>query len=130
MSEDKLSEIAATLKELLKWTRFAGIKEVKGALQLALDSDVKKTIYHLSDGNKSSTEIAAAVKLSDWTVRNYWKSWSKLGIVEAMKMGRGERYMKAFDLDDFGIEIPRIVPSAVETAEPESQKEGKAQEGE
>lgn len=130
MSEDKLSEIAATLKELLKWTRFAGMKEVKSVLQTALDSEVKKTIYHLSDGNRSSAEISATVRLSDQTIRNYWKSWSKLGIVEALKMRGGERYKKAFDIEDFGIEIPRMMPSAVETPKAESQEEGKSEKGE
>ncbi len=130
MSEDKLSEIAVTLRELLKWTRFAGMKEVKSALESALTSDVKKTIYHLSDGDKSRAEIAAITKVSDQTVSNYWKSWSKLGIVEALKMRGGERYKKAFDLEDFGIEMPERAPSAVETVKPESQDEGKAQESE
>ena len=130
MSEDKLSEIAATLRELLKWTRFVGLKEVKSALESALNSDVKKIIYHLSDGNKGRAEIAAIVRLSGPTVSNYWKSWSKLGIVEALKMRGGERYKKAFDLEDFGIEIPEMTPSAVEPPKAESQEEGKAQKSE
>ncbi len=130
MSEDKLSEIASTLKELLKWTKFAGMKEVKSTLESALNSDIKRIIYHLSDGNMGRAEIAAIVKLSDQTVSNYWKSWSKLGIVEAMKMRGGERYKKAFDLEDFGMEIPEMPPSTVETPKAESQDEGKTDKSE
>lgn len=130
MSEDKLSEIASTLKELLRWTRFAGMKEVKSTLESALNSDIKRIIYHLSDGNRGRAEIAAIVKLSDQTVSNYWKSWSKLGIVEAMKMRGGERYKKAFDLEDFGMEIPEIMPSTVETPKAKSQEEVKTDKSE
>jgi hypothetical protein len=126
MSEDKLSEIAGTLKELLKWTRFTGMKEVKSVLQSTLDSDVKKIVYHLSDGNTGSVRIAAAVKLSDWTIRNYWKSWSKLGIVEAVKMTAGERYRKAFDMEDFGIDIPKATMPVEESKKDERAGEAKA----
>jgi Fic family protein len=108
MEDNKLSEIAATLQELLKWTRFAGMNEVKKVLSSALDSEVKTVIYHNRDGSKSSPEIANIVKVSDWTIRNYWKSWSKLGIVEALQVGRGERYRKAFDIEDFGFDIPNL----------------------
>jgi len=115
MDEDKLSEIAATLKELLKWTRFAGMKEIKAVLMSALDSEIKTVIYHLSDGNKGSIEIANFVKISDQTVRNYWKIWAKLAIVEPIRVRGGERYKKVFDLEDFGIEIPKIVQPTAET---------------
>lgn len=121
MAEDKLSEIAGTLKELLKWTKFTGMKEVKSVLLLALDTETKKIIYHLSDGDKSSAEIADVANVSDWTVRNYWKSWNKLGIVEALQVGTGQRYKKAFDIEDFGIEAPKIAPAKTQPKKIESQ---------
>lgn len=110
------------LREILKWIRFAGMKEVKVVLSSTLNSETKKVIYHLSDGERGSREIAKASEVSDWTVRNYWKSWAKFGIVEAIKVGRGERYKKAFELDDFGIEVPQL-RSTMEKKEPiETQK--------
>lgn len=122
MTEDKLSEIAASLKELVKWSRVTGMKEVKNVLVLALDSDPKKIIYHLSDGEKGSAEIAIAAGVSDWTVRNYWKSWNKMGIVEPLQAGSGQRYKKSFEIEDFGIEVPKIAtaktpPKATEPKE-------------
>lgn len=118
------------LREILKWIRFAGMKEVKVVLSSALDSETKKVIYHLSDGEKGSVEIAKASRVSDSTVRSYWKSWAKLGIVEAIKVRRGERYKKAFDLEDFGIEVPQL-KSAIEKKEPiETQKPNSQEVGE
>ena len=101
------NEQTALLREIVKWMRFTGMKEVKSVLTSALDTDQKKLIYHLSDGSKGSVEIAQLGGVSDFTVRNYWKQWSKLGIVEAMKVGRGDRFKKSFDLEDFGMEIPQ-----------------------
>jgi transposase len=95
------------------------MKEVKTVLTSALDADQKKLIYHLSDGNKGSVEIAQQSGVSDFTVRNYWRQWSKLGIVEAMKVRRGDRYKKTFDLEDFGIEIPQ--PKTVTQQKPAEQ---------
>jgi len=100
------NEQTTLLREIVKWLRFTGMKEVKSVLTSALDTDQKSLIYHLSNGNNGSVEIAQQSGVSDFTVRNYWKQWSKLGIVEAMKVGRGDRYKKTFDLEDFGIEIP------------------------
>lgn len=121
------NEQTQLLREILKWIRFAGMKEVKAALSSALDSETKKIIYHLSGGEKGSIEIAKAAGVSDFTVRKYWKSWAKFGIVESMKVGRGERYRKAFELEDFGIEVPQpksIIEKKelIETRKPNSQE--------
>lgn len=107
MSETATSRVEELLSEILKWMRFAGAKEVKGVLTSALDTDQKKLVYHLSDGDKGTVEIANQSGVSDFTVRTYWKQWSKLGIVEAIKVRRGDRYKKSFDLEDFGIDVPQ-----------------------
>lgn len=103
------SEQLRVLREILKWIRFTGMKEVKGALIAALDTDQKKIIYQLSDGEKSSRDISKATGVSDRTVRNYWKIWSRIGIVEAIKAGTRDRYERSFDLEDLGIEVPRLI---------------------
>jgi hypothetical protein len=94
------------LREILKWIKFAGAKEVKSTLLAALDNEQKRLIYHLSNGNRGSLEIAKAAGTSDTTVRRYWEAWARQGIVEALKVRGGERYKKSFDLEDFGIEAP------------------------
>jgi len=107
VSETASSRVEELLSEILKWIRFSGAKEVKTVLTSSLDTDQKKLVYYLSDGRNGSVEIANQSGVSDFTVRNYWKQWSKLGIVEAMKVGRGDRYKKSFDLEDFGIDVPQ-----------------------
>ena len=109
MDEDKLSEIAATLKELLKWTRFAGMKEVKDVLNSVLDTDQKKLVYQLSDGSKGTIEVGKATGIaSTATISRYWKSWVKLSLGENVSVKGGERFKRAFDLEDFGFTLPGI----------------------
>jgi len=60
------------------------------------------------EGSRSSTEIGKSAGVSDVTVRRLWAAWARQGIVESRKVQGGDRYKKSFDLEDFGIEIPKI----------------------
>lgn len=104
--EHQNSEQTKILREILKWIRFAGAKEVKNVLLAALDTEQKRLIYQLSDGEHGSLEIAKVAGTSDTTVRRYWASWARQGIVESLRVRGGERYKKSFELEDFGIEVP------------------------
>ncbi len=117
MGED--SEQIKLLCEILKWTRFSGMREVKPTPLAALDTSQKRLIYQLSDGKKGSIEIAKVTGVSDWTVRNYWRIWSHVGLVEPLRAGGGNRFRRAFDLEDFGIEVPK--GATVEQSGSESQ---------
>lgn len=119
-SSSKTEEL---LTEILKWLKFAGAKEVREVLASTLDNDQKRLIYHLSDGNKGSVEIANLAKTSDRTVRRYWESWTRVGIVDALKVRGGERYKKSFELEDFGIRVPEIIAET----KPEEPKEKELQ---
>jgi len=106
------------LREILKWIRFAGAKEVGDVLVRALDSKQKRLVYHLSDGERGAVQIGEAANISDRTVRRYWESWARLGIVDSMKVRGGERYMKSFELEDFGIEVPDLAEVSAEGEKP------------
>jgi len=102
MSSD---ENTVLLREILKWIRFSGMKEVRHVLNTVLDSLQKRRIYQLSDGDNSSRDIAKSADVSDATVRNYWRVWAKAGIVEPVKAGTGDRYKRTFDLEELGIDV-------------------------
>lgn len=102
------NRIEELLSEILKWIKFAGAKEVREVLATTLDTDQKRSIYHLSDGSRGSVEIANLTKTSDRTVRRYWESWARQGIVDPLKVRGGERYKKSFELEDFGIRVPEV----------------------
>ena len=104
---DKTDEIIEILEEILRWTKFQGWRNVKEILLDTVNDESKLIYHHYSDG-MSSREIAAKVSVSHQTVINYWKKWVRVGIIEPIKTHGGIRYRKIFELEDFGIEIPKI----------------------
>jgi hypothetical protein len=109
---DKENEQIRLLNEILKWIRFSGLKEVKGVLASALDTDQKKIVYQLSDGSKGIVEIGKAAGISSTaTISRYWKSWARLGLGDYLAVKGGDRFKRAFDLEDLGIEVPLQKPS-------------------
>jgi len=105
------------LREMLKWIKFAGMKEVKSVLLSILDTEQKKLAYHLSDGTKGTVEIGKLVSIGQATVDTYWKSWLRLGLGENIPVKGGQRFQRSFDLEDFGIKVPRL-KAAPEIEEP------------
>lgn len=92
------------LLEILKWTKFQGMLQVKQILETNLDTDTKKLVYELSDG-RSSPDIAKKVNVTAQTVRDYWKAWALILIVELHPEYK-KRYCKIFSLKDVGIVVP------------------------
>ncbi len=123
MNDDKtgqreitLKDVHDTLKEMLKWTKFAGVKEVKPILETHLPNDSKKLIYYLSDGKKGTQDIAKTVGgLSHQSVSNYWKDWEKVGLGEYISAMGGSRFKRSFDLEDFGIKVPEVTKQSTTT---------------
>ena len=122
--EITLKDIHNDLVELLKWTKFAGIKEVKSVLESSVITDEEKIIYSLSDGRNSSYNIAKTMGSND-TVRrkisNYWDMWENVGLGSSMPAQGGTRFKHSFSLDDFGIKVPEI-PQQAEQPAPESKQ--------
>ena len=96
------------LREILKWIKFSGIREVRSILMNILDTEEKRLIYHLSNGENGSVEIGRRVGVSHVTVTRYWKSWTRLGIVDPIRVQGGLRYKRLFELNDFGFSMPAI----------------------
>jgi hypothetical protein len=106
MSEDENTKI---LREILKWIKFAGMKEVKSTLSSVLDTEQKRLVYHASDGSRGSVEIAKLAGIgSNRTVADMWDAWLKLGLGESIPVRGGVRFKRTFDLVDFGFEVPRM----------------------
>src|SRR5438105_14381856 len=119
MSEE--TEQVRLLREILKWTKFAGMAEVKGVLQTVLNNDKKKLAYQLSDGTRGTRDINSQSGYSG-SVSDLWKEWKRKGLGDTISVQRGERFKRTFDLEDFGIELhPTLqVPNAKPPAPPTS----------
>ena len=108
MSKEK-NEQTELLREILKWIKFAGMKEVKNTLVSVLDAELKRLAYHLSDGTRGTVKIAKLAGIgSTSTVFDMWQAWLKSGLGESIPVKGGSRFKRSFDLEDFGIEVPRV----------------------
>jgi len=107
-NEDKtnLVSIDNTLKEILKWTRFANISKLKDILEKELDTDEKKLAYEGTDGANGLKEASAVSGVPLPTVGMWWQKWFRLGLVTESEERKG-RMMKIVSLDDVGIKIPK-----------------------
>ncbi len=112
-----LRSIEAKLDQLLKWTRFASLQQVRNLLTQNLTNDKELLVYELSDGKRTTREIAKLANIgSISTIVGYWKKWSKLGIVEPSQKRQG-RYQHFCSLEEVGIAIP---PNAAIPVEPDN----------
>ncbi len=119
MTED--SEQIRLLREILKWIKISGIKEVKSTLESQLKDDTKKLIYQLSDGTKGTQEIAKTVgNISYSTVFLYWKGWEKVGLGESISVIGGTRFKRSFDLEDFSMKVQIPKQNSPKTEQPET----------
>ena len=124
------------LREILKWIKFAGMKEVKSTLVNVLDTEQKRLIYHLSDGTCGIVEIAKLAGVgSTSTIFDIWQAWLKFGLGESIPVKGGSRFKRSFDLEDFGIEVPKIKEikkeekQVAESTPPEKTEAKPSQEG-
>lgn len=106
IGENDLEEMKDLLQEILRWIRFMGWQDVKQVLEETLKTESERLIYQQSDG-KSTIEIAKIAKVSHVTVYTYWQKWAAKGIVKPYEGYKG-RYERAFSLEDFGIEVPKL----------------------
>lgn len=122
------SEQTKLLREILKWIRFAGMKELKNNLESTLNTEQKKLVYHLSDGTHGIVEIASLAGIgSNSTIADMWEVWSKLGFGEKIPVKGGQRFKRAFELRDFGIEVPKTnAPKKEKKKRPQSTSSNKA----
>jgi len=104
--EKRLESIDKTLREILKWTRFANISKLKEILEAELDTDEKKLAYENTDGTNGLKEIEAASGAPQQTVYNWWQKWFRLGLVTESEERKG-RMMKIVSLEDVGIKVPK-----------------------
>lgn len=104
-----LQEIAGSLRELVTWARVTGYPTVKQTLETVLDSDEKRLVYHLTDGHRSIKEIQRLTGVNARYISEWGQEWDRIGIVGPSRVSsiRGRR-QRAFDLADFGLEIPEV----------------------
>ena len=94
------------LREILKWTRFAGMNQVKTVLETQLATEMDKLLYQKSDGTRGLVELGKLVGIGKTAINNRWDSWVTMGLGERISIRGGSRFKRSFDLEKFGINVP------------------------
>ena len=105
MNPDEMDE-KQLLREILKWTKFSGMNQVKAVLEQQLKADADKLIYQNSDGAHGTVELGKLADMSKDAVHDRWESWVKIGLGENIPVRGGTRFKRSFDLEEFGIKVP------------------------
>ena len=108
-NEDSIElQTLLTIQELLRWTKVSSYNNIKNLLESILDSETKKIIYCLSNGENNQDKIIAKGKVTAWSISKYWNEWEKLGIGESIPVRRGKRFKASFNLSNFGL-LPKLL---------------------
>ena len=110
-------EIASSLQELVKLTRVMSYPIIGQMLETVLDTDQKRQVYDLLDGNKTMTAIQQISGVNISYISQWGQEWEKIGIVEAGS--RKGRRRKCFDMSMFGVSVSRVPVSDTEDSEGE-----------
>lgn len=109
---DLLRKILDELREIKYWVKVSGLPIIRRAAHENLRDDESKLVYELSDGQRSTREIAEELKkngkvITHTTVANMWKRWVAVFLVEPSERYQG-RFRKVASLESFGIAVPEI----------------------
>jgi hypothetical protein len=101
-----LENISAALYDAVKLIRVISHPKIKEILEATLDSNEKRLVYDMMDGEKT---VATIQELSGVNVRfisEWGQEWEKLGLVEIDSNAnvRGRR-RKSFDLSLYDIQV-------------------------
>ena len=110
-----VQSLSEKIDELIFWTKFSAMTTFVPLLTNALRTEIDKLIYELSDGKRSSREIAQIVcsigrKTTHVTVGNMWEKWTLLNLV--IPATRKGRVKKVVSLESIGISVPKYPSNA------------------
>jgi len=106
-----LQQIASSLEELVKLTRVMSYPSIKETLEIALDTDQKRLVYHHLDGDNTVSAIQKLTGVNARHISEWGQEWEKLGIAESG--ARKGRRQKLFDISMFGIIVPEVATDGV-----------------
>lgn len=108
MSEESPT-LSDKMDELVFWVKFSVWTTFVNILKATLRDDVDKLVYELSDGERSTREIAQLVsrgerRITHVTVANMWQRWAAVPVV--MPVSKKGRFRRVVSLKSIGIEVP------------------------
>jgi len=98
---DTLVQIEANTRQIANWLQIAYGSELRRRMQGILSDKRKTMVYESSVEQNSSRVISQLAGVSDRTVREWWREWANLELVEPAAVPG--RFRKKFSLDELGL---------------------------
>jgi len=105
MDDMILTRIEKIMHEQLRWTKLVGLGNLRKIFEDELRTNEEKTVYELSDGERSIRDLDKLTGVSRSKVSLLWRRWYRMGIMEKSKKYEVKRMKKSFSLGDVGIEV-------------------------
>ena len=110
-------ELIEKINELVFWVKFSALPTFISLIRNTLRDDVDRLVYELSDGQRSTRDIAQIVtangtKITHATIANMWEKWAMLNLV--MTTEKKGRFKRAVSLATIGIDVPKYKSVQVE----------------
>ncbi len=107
------SDVVAELRAQTRWLRLLGLQALRPLLTQVLATGKQKIVYELSDGKRTSRQIAQEAGVGAGSVSRLWAGWIAVGICTESREhpGRAEHLAS---LTSIGIDVtlPATVPQA------------------
>lgn len=97
----------ALLEELqaqTPWLRLLGLQALKPVLGDTLRTEKQRRAYELSDGVRTTREVASAAGVGAGSVSRWWTTWARLGLMTESPTHAG-RWMHLASLTDLGLDV-------------------------
>lgn len=107
--DDFEKALLQSVQELAKWTKVTSHPQVAKILSDEIKTDSQKIVYKNSDGKKTTKELSLLSGRDPSDISKDWKQWTRIGIAEQVPAQGGSRGKSLFALDDFGIDVPKVL---------------------
>jgi hypothetical protein len=112
---NNMEKINATIQELTKLIKVTSHSDIGKILVELVKSDSQKIVYSHSDGKRTTKEFFEISGMYPADVSENWKKWARAGIAEQVAAQGGTRGKSLFNLEDFGIDVPKISSKSAST---------------
>jgi hypothetical protein len=112
---NNMEKINTTLQELTKLIKVTSHSDIGKILVELVKSDSQKIVYSHSDGKRTTKEFFEISGMYPADVSENWKKWARAGIAEQVAAKGGTRGKSLFNLEDFGIDVPKISSKSAST---------------
>lgn len=101
-----IGKLQNSIDDAVTWLKISGVEKVKNLLEKELEKPEKILTYHYSIEDKSVRDIKELSGAGLGTISGYQTAWFNLGLMKKVPIRGKDRYVKNFNLEDFGINIP------------------------